>query len=44
MFRDAVMDLAARRRVNVGDLARSVLLVVPGGVIDEFPDPEFRET
>ena len=39
MFRDAVMDLAARRRVNVGDLARSVLLVVPGGVIDEFPDP-----
>jgi hypothetical protein len=38
-FRDAVMDLAAKRRVNVGDLARSVLLVVPQSVIDEFPDP-----
>jgi hypothetical protein len=38
-FRDAVMDLAAKRRVNVGDLARSVLLVVPGSVIREFPDP-----
>lgn len=38
-FRDAVMVLAARRRVNVGDLARSVLLVVPQTVIQEFPDP-----
>ncbi len=38
-FRDAVMVLAAKRRVNVGDLARSVLLVVPQTVIQEFPDP-----
>lgn len=38
-FRDAVTDLAVRRRVNVGDLARSVLLVVPEGVIRDFPDP-----
>tara|TARA_B100000427_G_scaffold238600_1_gene201505 strand:- start:624 stop:1304 length:681 start_codon:yes stop_codon:yes gene_type:complete len=38
-FRDAVSDLAVRRRVNVGDLARSVLLVVPENVIREYPDP-----
>ena len=38
-FRDAITELAAKRRVNVGDLARSVLLVVPGSVIEEFPDP-----
>ena len=38
-FRDAVTDLSVRRRVNVGDLARSVLLVVPEGVIRDFPDP-----
>jgi len=38
-FRDAVTALALRRRVNVGDLARSVLLVVPDEVIREFPDP-----
>ena len=38
-FRDAVTDLAVRRRVNVGDLARSVLLVVPESVIRDFPDP-----
>lgn len=48
-FRDAVMALAAKRRVNVGDLARSVLLVVPEEVISGFPDPgepsaEDRET
>ncbi|MBC7905329.1 MAG: J domain-containing protein [Rhodospirillaceae bacterium] len=38
-FRDAVEALAARRRVNVGDIARSVLLVMPAALIDLFPDP-----
>lgn len=38
-FRDAVTALSRRRRVNVGDLARSVLLVVPADVIETFPDP-----
>ncbi|PIW26441.1 MAG: molecular chaperone DnaJ, partial [Rhodospirillales bacterium CG15_BIG_FIL_POST_REV_8_21_14_020_66_15] len=38
-FRDAVTDLAVRRRVNVGDLARSVLLVVPQSVIRDVSDP-----
>jgi hypothetical protein len=38
-FRDAVEQLAARRRVNVGDIARSVLLVVPQEVIGAQPDP-----
>ncbi|OIR00786.1 hypothetical protein GALL_171230 [mine drainage metagenome] len=48
-FRDAVEALAARRKVNVGDLARSILLVVPPETVDQFPDPgeplpEDRET
>lgn len=48
-FRDAVEALAARRRVNVGDVARSVLLVMPPAVIAAFddpgdPDPGDRET
>lgn len=48
-FRDAVEALAARRRVNVGDIARSVLLVLPAALINSFPDPgepgaEDRET
>lgn len=38
-FRDAVMALADRRQVNAGDLARSVLLVVPEAVVDAFADP-----
>jgi len=38
-FRDAALALAARRRVNVGDLARSVLLTLPGSMILDFPDP-----
>lgn len=38
-FRDAVEALAARRRVNVGDIARSVLLVMPTETIGQFPDP-----
>jgi hypothetical protein len=48
-FRDAVEALAAKRRVNVGDIARSVLLVLPPALIDGFADPgdpapEDRET
>ncbi len=48
-FRDTVLDLAKARGVNVGDLARSVLLVVPAETIAEAPDPgdppaEDRET
>ncbi len=38
-FRDAVEALALKRQVNVGDVARSVLLVLPTSVIDDFPDP-----
>lgn len=38
-FRDAVLGLAERRRVNAADVARSVLLVVPDAVIDAYPDP-----
>jgi hypothetical protein len=38
-FRDAALALADRRRVNVGDLARSVMLVVPPDEIETFPDP-----
>jgi len=47
-FRDATMALAGQRGVNVADLARSILLVVPGDVVDAFedpgePDPDDRE-
>lgn len=38
-FRDAVLKLADRRHVNVGDIARSVMLCLPGEVIDEADDP-----
>ena len=38
-FRDAVETLARRRGVNVGDMARSVLLVLPLSVIAEYADP-----
>ena len=38
-FRDRVTDLAARRRVNVADLARSVLIVLPFEAIRNAPDP-----
>lgn len=38
-LRDAAMALAARRHVNVADLARSVLLTVPPGDLEAFPDP-----
>ncbi|OAN50249.1 molecular chaperone DnaJ [Paramagnetospirillum marisnigri] len=48
-FRDAVEQLAARRKVNVGDIARSVLLVVSPEALATCPDPgepppEDRET
>ncbi|MFH1806599.1 MAG: J domain-containing protein [Pseudomonadota bacterium] len=39
VFRDAVLDLAARRGVNAADLARSVMLIVPQSVIDTYDDP-----
>ncbi|ABC24353.1 J domain-containing protein [Rhodospirillum rubrum] len=39
VFRDAVLALALRRRVNVGDLARSVMLVVAPDDIAGFADP-----
>ena len=38
-FREAVEALAESRQVNVGDLARSVLLVVPGAQVERFQDP-----
>ena len=38
-FRDAVLALAGRRDVNVGDIARSVLLVVPPETVAVCPDP-----
>lgn len=38
-FRDAVLALAARRGVNVADLARSVALTVPMETLLAFPDP-----
>jgi len=38
-FRTAVEALAKKRQVNVADLARSVLLVVPPALIDAQPDP-----
>ncbi len=38
-FRDASEALAARRNVDVGDIARSVLLLVPEAVIAALRDP-----
>ena len=38
-FRDAIATLAARRHVNAGDLARSVLLIVPADIVAAQPDP-----
>jgi hypothetical protein len=38
-FREAVEKMAGMRHVNVGDIARSVLLVVPSEVIAAYPDP-----
>ena len=39
MFRDAVLALAAKRGVNAADLARSVMLIVPEGAIEDYEDP-----
>ena len=38
-FRDAALAHAAKRNVNVADLARSAVLLAPGHVIADFPDP-----
>jgi hypothetical protein len=38
-FRDAVQDLADSREVNVGDIARSVMLIVSHDIITACPDP-----
>lgn len=38
-FRDAVLALADRRKVNVADMTRSVVLVVPEEIISAFADP-----
>jgi hypothetical protein len=38
-FRDSLNGLAEKRRVNVADLARSALLLVPDDLIRGFPDP-----
>ena len=48
-FQDAVFALADRRKVNVADITRSIILVVPKDVIENFIDPgepvlEDRET
>lgn len=37
-FRDAILDLAERRGVNAGELARAVLLLMPDEAAG-FPDP-----
>jgi len=39
LFRDRVSDLADRKKVNVADLARSVLLMVSDADISNFEDP-----
>ena len=38
-FRDAVQALADRREVNVGDIARSVMLIISHDTIAACPDP-----
>ncbi len=38
-FRDQINALARRSGVNAADLARSILLTVPGDVIGRSPDP-----
>lgn len=38
-FRDAVTGLASRRRINVADLARSIVLTLPMETLARFPDP-----
>jgi hypothetical protein len=38
-FRDAVLALADRRKVNVADMTRSIVLVLPEEVISAYVDP-----
>ena len=38
-FRDDVTLLARRKKVNVGDLVRSVVLIVPPALLSAYPDP-----
>jgi hypothetical protein len=38
-FRDAVMALARRRRVDPVELARSALAILPDATVKDFPDP-----
>jgi hypothetical protein len=38
-FRDEILALAIRKKVNVADIARSVLLSAPSDVIRDFKDP-----
>jgi len=38
-FREAVQDLADSREVNVGDIARSVMLIVSHEMVAACPDP-----
>ncbi len=38
-FRDAVLDLAQRKGVNVGSLARAVILLLPRDTLARWPDP-----
>ena len=39
LFRDQVLDLALKRKSNVADLARSVLLLLPVEAVRRMPDP-----
>jgi hypothetical protein len=38
-FRDVVIALAEKKSVNVADLARSILLILPQDIIETFADP-----
>ncbi|NQV20815.1 MAG: J domain-containing protein [Rhodospirillales bacterium] len=38
-FRDEVLALADRKRVNTADIARSILLTLPLSLVREYPDP-----
>lgn len=42
-FRDAVLDLAQRKRATVGVLARAVAALLPGEVVALWPDPAASE-
>lgn len=38
-FRDAVLDLAARRGATPGEIVRSIMLLVPSEAVAAWPDP-----